>query len=194
MARRLQSLLFFVLIAGLLLALWSWSGGGPEHTPDAQAPAVASEDAAIAQGGSDAGPSAQAAAPPAGRASNARSPDPGSADTRPSPSAAPLPEFLPPEAIDTLALIVRNGPFPYRQDGSVFQNRERRLPQQPRGYYREYTVKTPGSPDRGARRIVTGGEAGDAPPLEYHYTADHYRSFRRFEIDPVALTGEGRTR
>jgi ribonuclease T1 len=68
----------------------------------------------------------------------------------------------------------------------VFQNRERRLPAQPRGYYREYTVETPGSPDRGARRIVTGGGDGGAVlPREYFYTADHYRSFRRFDVPPA---------
>ncbi|NSL55283.1 ribonuclease domain-containing protein [Uliginosibacterium aquaticum] len=80
---------------------------------------------------------------------------------------------LPPEARDTLRLIERGGPFPYRKDGVVFQNRERRLPAQARAYYREYTVPTPGSRDRGARRIVTG-EA-----REYYYSADHYRSFKR---------------
>lgn len=80
---------------------------------------------------------------------------------------------LPPEARETLALIKRGGPFPYRRDGVVFQNREGRLPQMPRGYYREYTVPTPGSRDRGARRIVAGRDA------EYYYTQDHYNSFRR---------------
>ena len=67
---------------------------------------------------------------------------------------------LPPEAIETLALIQRGGPFPYRKDGTTFQNRERLLPARPRGYYREYTVPTPGSRDRGARRIVIAGIAG----------------------------------
>jgi guanyl-specific ribonuclease Sa len=85
---------------------------------------------------------------------------------------------LPPEAVATLEQIKGGGPFPYDRDGSVFQNRERRLPDRPRGYYREYTVPTPGSPDRGARRIVTGGE----PPEVYYYTDDHYRSFRHLEI------------
>jgi ribonuclease T1 len=94
--------------------------------------------------------------------------------------ASRYPEFLPPEAVATLELIERGGPFPYDRDGSVFQNRERRLPDRPRGYYREYTVPTPGSPDRGARRIVTGGE----PPEVYYYTDDHYRSFRRLEPAP----------
>ena len=91
-----------------------------------------------------------------------------------------LPAFLPPEAVATLGLIERGGPFPYRQDGRIFENRERLLPQQPRGYYREYTVDTPGSRDRGARRIVTGGD----PPQVVYYTDDHYRSFRRVEIEP----------
>lgn len=80
---------------------------------------------------------------------------------------------LPTEARATLELIKAGGPFPYRQDGRVFHNRERLLPPQQRGYYREYTVRTPGLRDRGPRRIV----AGD--PGEYYYTEDHYRSFRR---------------
>jgi ribonuclease T1 len=80
---------------------------------------------------------------------------------------------LPPEAHDTMRLIARNGPFPYRQDGATFENRERLLPAKPSGYYREYTVKTPGSPDRGARRLVRGGLN------ELYYTDDHYDSFRR---------------
>ncbi len=84
---------------------------------------------------------------------------------------------LPPEALHTLGLIQRGGPFPYRKDGSVFQNRERLLPARPRGYYREYTVPTPGARDRGARRIVTGGD----PPEVFYYTADHYRSFQAIE-------------
>ena len=81
---------------------------------------------------------------------------------------------LPPEAQETLALIRRGGPFPYRQDGTVFGNRERLLPAKERGYYREYTVKTPGASDRGPRRIVAGGES-----REFYYTDDHYRSFSR---------------
>jgi guanyl-specific ribonuclease Sa len=84
---------------------------------------------------------------------------------------------LPPEARATLQLIAEGGPFPYDRDGTVFQNREGRLPSRPRGYYREYTVPTPGSSDRGARRIISGGD----PPTEYFYTDDHYRSFRPLE-------------
>jgi len=82
-------------------------------------------------------------------------------------------DALPPEARATLQHIRAGGPFPYRQDGRVFSNRERLLPLKKRGYYREYTVKTPGARDRGARRIVAGTDG------EYYYTDDHYRTFRR---------------
>jgi ribonuclease T1 len=85
---------------------------------------------------------------------------------------------LPPEARQTLVLIYQNGPFPYSRDGTVFGNREKRLPTKPRGHYREYTVPTPGAQNRGARRIVCGGEKPSAPDLCY-YTADHYQSFQR---------------
>ncbi|MCW5883219.1 MAG: ribonuclease N [Anaerolineae bacterium] len=79
---------------------------------------------------------------------------------------------LPREARQTLALIDKGGPFPYRQDGQTFQNREGVLPPKADGYYREYTVETPGSDDRGARRIVTGRGG------EVYYTDDHYASFK----------------
>ena len=80
---------------------------------------------------------------------------------------------LPAEARETLRLIRSGGPFPYSKDGIVFGNRERLLPRKPHGYYREYTVRTPGARDRGARRIISG-QAG-----EQYYTDDHYRSFKR---------------
>ena len=80
---------------------------------------------------------------------------------------------LPIEARATLELIKAGGPFPYRQDGRVFGNRERLLPRREGGYYQEYTVRTPGARDRGARRIVAGRGG------EYYYTDDHYQSFRR---------------
>lgn len=80
---------------------------------------------------------------------------------------------LPPEARATLALIRAGGPFPYARDGVVFGNREARLPKRVRGYYREYTVPTPGRHDRGPRRIVAGRSG------ELYYTDDHYRTFRR---------------
>ena len=79
---------------------------------------------------------------------------------------------LPPEAITTLQLIKSGGPFPYAKDGTVFHNYEKLLPAQPEGYYREYTVVTPGLSDRGARRIVAG--SGN----EFYYTDDHYNSFK----------------
>ena len=79
------------------------------------------------------------------------------------------------ELLATLALIDSGGPFPYRKDGSTFNNREAQLPAQPRGYYREYTVKTPGSNDRGARRVVQGKD-GDT-----WYTSDHYKTFVRID-------------
>jgi ribonuclease T1 len=85
---------------------------------------------------------------------------------------------LPAEARQTEQLIRSGGPFPYAKDGTVFGNRERLLPREPRGWYREYTVRTPGARDRGARRIVCGGEPPTAPKACY-YTADHYASFRR---------------
>jgi len=79
---------------------------------------------------------------------------------------------LSPEAQETLALIANNGPFSYSRDGVIFHNYEGLLPAKADGYYREYTVKTPGADDRGARRIVAGKEG------ERYYTDDHYNSFR----------------
>ena len=90
------------------------------------------------------------------------------------PVAAEVAEAeLPQEARQTLALIRKGGPFPYARDGIVFGNREGQLPPRRRGYYREYTVKTPGERTRGARRIIWG--AGG----EFYYTDDHYNHFRR---------------
>jgi ribonuclease T1 len=152
----------WVIAALLLLGLWVWSGsrsGAPG--PAGGFPGVSTP----APGRAAADAHAEAGLP-----------------TRALPAARqwPYPAFLPREAQAVLDAIARGGPHDYRQDGGVFQNRERRLPSQPRGYYREYTVQTPGSDDRGPRRIVTGGR----PPMEYWYTDDHYRSFRRFEVSP----------
>jgi len=150
---------FWIIPALIVLGLWLWmQPRAPSPAPPAPA-SVATADAAAA---------APASAPMRADAAH---------------PAARYPAFLPPEAHDVLQRIATNGPFPYRQDGSVFQNRERRLPSQPRGYYHEYTVATPGSPDRGARRIITGGgRPGESPPEDYWYTDDHYRSFQRFEV------------
>lgn len=96
-------------------------------------------------------------------------------DTGSSSSGTVALSSLPSEARETVRLIDRGGPFPYPRDGVVFRNDERLLPQRGSGYYREYTVPTPGSADRGARRIVAGGQG------DLWWTADHYRSFRRID-------------
>ena len=90
------------------------------------------------------------------------------------PQASPTSQSgLPAEVQETLDLVGRGGPFPYRRDGIVFMNREGRLPAHERGYWHEYTVPTPGSDDRGARRLVVGRGG------EVYYTPDHYRTFRK---------------
>jgi ribonuclease T1 len=106
-------------------------------------------------------PAGPAASPPPASASSSR-PDPIPADQRP-------------QLQQTLALIAKGGPFPYEKDGTVFQNRENKLPPRPRGYYREYTVPTPGASNRGARRVVQGKD-GDT-----WYTSDHYKTFVRID-------------
>ena len=107
-----------------------------------------------------------------------RNRDPGSASSASPYHAGAYPSFLPVQAHAVLRRIANGDAHPYRQDGSTFQNREGRLPRQPRGYYREYTVDTPGLGHRGARRIITGGQ----PPAIYYYTDDHYGSFRDFQL------------
>ncbi len=89
---------------------------------------------------------------------------------------------LPKQGRETYALILAGGPFPYEKDGTVFGNRERLLPAQKRGFYREYTVKTPYARTRGAKRIVCGGMQSGIKPVKpevCYYTADHYASFKR---------------
>jgi ribonuclease T1 len=97
-------------------------------------------------------------------------------------AAGALPEVaaseLPAQARDTIALIRKGGPFPYERDGVVFGNFEKLLPAKERGYYREFTVRTPGARNRGARRIVAGRGG------ELYYTDDHYQTFRRIREDP----------
>lgn len=88
---------------------------------------------------------------------------------------------LPKQGRDTLELIRRGGPYPYAKDGTVFGNRERILPKENRGHYKEFTVKTPGSRDRGARRIVCGGNLTSPAASICYYTADHYASFKRIK-------------
>ncbi len=158
-----------VLLLVLIAGAWFWqrSSGDSGGAPDAI------EEIGTRQGDRNV---AALPLPPADstRVQQARSASPGATE----PDSAALPAFLPPEARHTLDLIARGGPFPHRQDGSVFGNREGRLPAKPRGYYHEYTVDTPGLDHRGARRIVTGGQ----PPSEYYYSDDHYGSFRRFDV------------
>lgn len=89
---------------------------------------------------------------------------------------------LPPEARATIRLIEQGGPYPYERDGTVFHNYEKRLPRRSDGYYREYTVRTPGVKSRGARRIVSGSGG------ELYYTDDHYRTFRRVQTNPAGRT------
>jgi ribonuclease T1 len=102
----------------------------------------------------------------------------GAAHDTPTVSAAEVAlSSLPAEAATTVRLIENGGPFPYpRNDGAVFHNNEHRLPSEPDGYYHEYTVPTPGSPDRGARRIITGGHG------TFWYTGDHYETFQRVDV------------
>ncbi len=155
-SRFARSPVFVVAVVVVVAALW-WSLGGP------------------------AGDGSPTARPGATSSSAAR---PGASSPAPSPTTAPsgLPAIarddLPLEALDTLDLIADGGPFPYDRDGAVFQNRERLLPAQARGWYHEYTVPTPGEDDRGARRIVTGRDGAA------YWTPDHYETFSVIEEDP----------
>lgn len=103
------------------------------------------------------------------------------AETRVSQRAATIPTVslrqLPAEVKQVIQRIRQGGPFPYRKDGTVFGNRERQLPNAPRGYYKEYTVPTPGAKNRGARRLVVGGNNE-----LYYYTGNHYRSFVKVKL------------
>ncbi|WP_240617111.1 ribonuclease domain-containing protein [Nocardioides speluncae] len=156
---------FLGLLVALLTAVLVWwlngDGGGttqddrPDSTPSAQAP--------------------QSTPTPSATPTNLPSPPDAGGETDPD-SGLPWVELdtLPPEAGETVALIDQGGPFPYpEKDGTTFSNREGVLPDQSDGYYKEYTVPTPGSDDRGARRIVTGSGG------EFYWTEDHYRTFER---------------
>jgi ribonuclease T1 len=164
--RRRPLLAILPALAAILIALWL-QRTTPPATP-AATPAGPSTGVAV--------PSTPAAPPTAEPASRQGTP---ASTAKPADSA--LTKIAPEEREEvekTLALIEKGGPFPHRKDGSVFSNRERRLPSQPGGYYREYTVETPGSPDRGARRIIRGS-AG-----ETYYTRDHYGTFVRIDERP----------
>lgn len=154
MDRRRLWLIAAVIVAGL----WSWT----QYRQVATLPTL-SPGESVSQSKDDSTPVGEA------------KPATGTSTAKPQPR---YPDFLPAEVHPVLEAIARGGPYDHRQDDGIFQNRERRLPTRARGYYREYTVPTPGSRDRGARRIVTGGD----PPVEYYYTDDHYGSFRKFEV------------
>jgi ribonuclease T1 len=137
-----------VVLVGALIAAGLGSLGTPDDPDSGGSPTPASS-----------------AAPPTAAPTRSDGVDPGSG--LPIVSLAELPV----EAADAVLLIDQSGPFPYRQDGATFENREGLLPDRSTGYYREYTVETPGSDDRGARRIVVGQDG------EMYWTADHYDSF-----------------
>ncbi|MGW4649343.1 ribonuclease domain-containing protein [Kitasatospora sp. NPDC004289] len=153
-----------LLAVALLLALTGCGSGKPEA---ASSPSAASGSARPSS------PAPRPSPPPTASAPAAASP------TGWVPTSAAYPDVcrsaLPQQARDTLGLIARGGPYPYRSDGIVFENREGRLPREKGDYYHEYTVVTPGAPTRGARRIVTGS-AG-----QQYWTPDHYDTFS--EID-----------
>ena len=149
-ARRVPSWLVVVLVVGTLALVWGLA------RPDAEvsvAPPPVVPSSAVSVSGTSAA---------------ARTPD------------SDLPRIaesdLPAEAAVTLRLVRSGGPFPYDEDDEVFGNREGLLPERPRGYYREFTVETPGEDDRGPRRLVEG-RGGDL-----YWTIDHYASFRQVEV------------
>lgn len=174
-----QLLMLLGIALCLALVWWAVSRGGstPNALPNATGPTATTSKTATASKAA----TTSAHSPTRGSAGDTSGP-PGDGATPGAPAATPvsgLPTIresqLPREGRTTLALIRAGGPYPYRADDGIFANRERILPQRATGYYREYTVVTPGSPDRGARRII-GGAGGDR-----YYTADHYDSFRQIE-------------
>ena len=184
----LVALILYVLArwdSGLLGDLWGVATDAPATTVavDNSTPTAAPTHAATATLAPTATVAPAAVAPT--NTAEANPVETATATPKPSPTAnaPPTPtrasklavvyyDELPPEAQDTLALIDQGGPFPFRQDGTVFQNREGILPPKANGYYHEYTVITPGLDNRGPRRIVGGGDG------ELFYTDDHYASFR----------------
>ena len=150
----------WLLLAALLIVAWqAW----PRHPPVGATPDVGATSVAI---------------PDLGATSDVATTQ---IAAKAAPTKAAATKAAATEVAQTLALIHRGGPFPYDRDGVAFGNFEHHLPDRPRGYYREYTVPTPGAHNRGARRIITGGR----PPSEYWYTGDHYDSFSR--LDPEAM-------
>ncbi len=188
-SRRIVTLLgslltLIVVIAGIV---FSQTNGSARPTATAGAPAPVATAISAAPGAT----ATPAARTPTSRAAPTATIAPTVAANRPTPTATPPPSApsaapaaddglatipfgsLPPEAQQTITLVDRGGPFPYDRDGITFGNREGLLPAQANGYYREFTVSTPGSADRGARRIIAGRDG------QRYYTDDHYESFRR---------------
>ncbi len=168
-----------LLVAGTVVA-FVWLRGDPGGVPGPSAAATTGTVRATtgplgAAGTGPAGPLAPARTSTPAPTPRATTTSPALADRDPASGLRWVEEStLPSQARETLALIRRGGPYPYpRNDDQTFGNREGLLPGRPSGYYREYTVVTPGSPDRGARRIVAGRGG------EFYYTDDHYDSFRR---------------
>lgn len=173
-----------VVVAVLILAVLAGAGylltdKGSGH-PKASASPAAGATAGPATSGSTASgstapkPSAPKPTPPAGGAGS--TPAPAATWVPTDPAMADVCRTkLPSQAQDTLGLVAKGGPYPYSRDGIVFENRESRLPKKSDGYYHEYTVVTPGSNDRGTRRVVTGDSG------EQYWSADHYATF--LEID-----------
>lgn len=162
------------LVGAVLLALVLGYAFLTGSLPDGGAPAPSgstlSQKAPLPGAGKD------ATADPSAHARDGPAADARAAGGRPGPGEI-LVSQLPHEARVTLALILKGGPYPYDKDGTVFGNREGLLPKQRRGYYTEYTMRTPNVKHRGARRIVAGGASGRL--VEFYYTDDHYQSFRR---------------
>ncbi|MBD0673360.1 ribonuclease [Streptomyces sp. CBMA156] len=168
-----------VAVAVLILALLAGAGylltdTGSSHPKAAASPTAAATAGASTSGSAAPKPSAPKPSPPAGGVGTAPAPagtwvptDPAMADV--------CRTKLPSQAVETLTLIAKGGPYPYNRDGIVFENRESRLPRKGGDYYHEYTVVTPGSNDRGTRRVVTGTSG------EQYWSADHYATFQ--EID-----------
>lgn len=158
---RARALLLVVAVAVSVLLLGACRAAPTDSAPVAE------------DGPASASASAPAAVPkPTARPSGKASTSAGLAPTRATTDLPTVtPAELPPEAVTTLTLIANGGPFPYSKDGATFGNREGELPARKSGFYREYTVKTPGSSDRGARRIVAGSDGSR------FYTDDHYDSF-----------------
>ncbi len=148
--RRVPPWLVLVLVLGMLVLVWGLARPDTEVTARPPSPA---------------------------RSSPASSPELSHLAPTPDSGLARVAESaLPPEAVVTLRLVRSDGPFAHDEDGGVFGNRERLLPDRSRGYYREYTVETPGEGDRGPRRIVAGNDG------DLYWTVDHYASFRQVEV------------